>query len=350
MSQTFTDLLSNPVALSAMLHDTGVLLDTGGLLKADQHKTRLSVQALAGGVSSSIFRLDLGEQIYCVKQALPKLKVASEWHAPVERVFAEIDWIKTVALWLPHNVPEIVAVHAPTGSFIMRFLDAEHWLNWKTELLAQRIDPRIAERMGSVLGQIHRTSARQPEYAQKFANAANFLALRLDPYLLECARRVPKLDGALQRLVARTQATTLVITHGDVSPKNILLNRQADGEPLLLDAECANYGDPAFDLAFLLNHFLLKAIHLPDSSGALLQCFDDIWNGYREHINWEPEAEVQTRAAGLLAALLLARVDGKSPVEYLSAANRDRVRKIAHASIEQAVDRLEVLRHAVACG
>ncbi len=342
MNEGFVDLLNNPAALQQMLRETGLSVND------KVHQARLAVHPLTGGVSSNIFRIELDGKNYCIKQALPKLKVASDWQAPIERVFAEIDWIKTVAQWQPHNVPEIVATHPASGSFIMRFLDGKDWPNWKTELLAGRVERHVAERIGAILGRIHQASARTDRFARQFANAANFRTLRLDPYLLECARKHPRLSAQLHHLVSRTEANTLVLTHGDVSPKNILLNRHAHDEPLLLDAECANYGDPAFDLAFLLNHFVLKAIHMPDARAALLQSFDAIWDAYRVAITWESETSLQARSASLLAGLLLARIDGKSPVEYLNAADRDRVRRLATPLVEQSVDRLGAIRDTAA--
>ncbi len=341
MNEDFIDLLNQPDALRKMLLETGLTSDPA------LDSSKLTVQALTGGVSSSIFRVDLGSEVFCVKQALPKLKVASDWRAPVERVFAEIDWIKTVAGWLPEHVPEIVATHPASGSFVMRFLDTRDWSNWKSELLAQRVDRKIASKVGAVLGQIHQTSAGQAGLAERFAHAGNFRALRLDPYLLECARRTPRLKERLHTLVSRTESSTKTLIHGDVSPKNILLNRRADFSPLLLDAECANFGDPSFDLAFLLNHFLLKAVHMPDSSTLLLESFDDIWQAYRQRINWEHEDELQARAADLLSGLLLARIDGKSPVEYLSEENRNRLRPVAEHLLQHPPGKLEAVAEGV---
>src|SRR5438270_4387642 len=43
-----------------------------------------SAAALCGGISSDIYRVDLPSATICVKRALPKLKVAADWHAPPE--------------------------------------------------------------------------------------------------------------------------------------------------------------------------------------------------------------------------------------------------------------------------
>jgi aminoglycoside phosphotransferase (APT) family kinase protein len=148
----------------------------------------------------------------------------------------------------------------------------------------------------------------------------------LEPYLVESARVHPHLADVLHALVTRTAATRRVLVHGDVSPKNILAG--PDG-PVLIDAECAWFGDPAFDVAFCLNHFLLKAAHLPSQAESLMSCFEMMTRAYFAHVHWEPTRELERRAASLLPGLTLARVAGKSPVEYLAEPARDRVRTLA---------------------
>ena len=96
-----------------------------------------------------------------------------------------------------------------------------------------------------------------PAVAAEFPTDDIFRALRLDAYLLAAGRKRPEAAKALEAIVERTAATRLALVHGDVSPKNILLG--AEG-PVFLDAETAWWGDPAFDLAFCLNHLLLKRL------------------------------------------------------------------------------------------
>ena len=112
----------------------------------------------------------------------------------------------------------------------------------------------------------------------------------------------------------RTAQARIALVHGDVSPKNILVG--PDG-PVLLDAECAWYGDAAFDIAFCLNHLLLKSVLMPEHALDLLSSFDALAGNYFEAVHFEPRAQLEARAASLLPALALARIDGKSPVEYL---------------------------------
>jgi aminoglycoside phosphotransferase (APT) family kinase protein len=178
--------------------------------------------------------------------------------------------------------------------------------------------------------------------AREFATDSGFYAIRLEPYLVATARVHADLATVLQGLVERTARTRLALVHGDVSPKNILVG--PDG-PVFLDAECAWYGDPAFDLAFCLNHLLLKGAWVPESQPAYLACFDALARAYLNGVSWESRDVLEARAASLLPGLLLARVDGKSPVEYLRDEERkDRVRRVARALLQSPPLRLAAVR------
>jgi aminoglycoside phosphotransferase (APT) family kinase protein len=178
--------------------------------------------ALTGGVSSGIYRVDLRSGSYCVKQALPQLKVAKEWKVPVERVFSEIDWLKTVDEIVPGHVPRVLGQDDTTKSFVMPFLGPEY-RNWKAEMLGGHIDASVAQQVGDVLGRIHAATADDSELAARFATDDNFYAIRLEPYLVETARVHAALADGLLATVKRTASTCRVLVHGDVSPKNILV-------------------------------------------------------------------------------------------------------------------------------
>jgi len=269
---------------------------------------------LAGGVSSDIWRVDLPGRSLCVKRALPRLKVAADWQAPVSRNAYEWAWLRFAAQQRPLNVPEPLAHDPAAGVFAMRFLDPADHPVWKAQLLAGSVDPAVAAQVGSVLAALHQASAGRADLAHAFDSGANFHALRLEPYLLASAERHADLAPALRALVARTGSTRMALVHGDISPKNILVGPHG---PVLLDAECAWYGDPAFDVAFCLNHLLLKGLVLPERREALHAAFDAFVAAYFEAAAFEPRAALEARAATLLPGLLLARIDGKSPVEYL---------------------------------
>ncbi len=325
-----------PVDLSS---DTAAMQRIFMALGLAQPDEPVRAQALAGGVSSGIYRVDLRSGSYCVKQALPRLKVAKVWQVPVERVFAEIGYLRVVGGIAPGSVPQVLGEDAVSKSFVMPFLGAEY-RNWKADLLAGHVDIALARSMGALLGRIHAATADDAELARRFATDADFHAIRLEPYLVETAREHPALAPTLLALVERTATTRRALVHGDVSPKNILVGPQG---PVLLDAECAWFGDPAFDVAFCLNHFLLKAAHLPAQAPQLLAAFRAFSDAYLAQVQWESAATLEGRVATLLPGLALARIDGKSPVEYLGETERAEVRAAAIALLQDPPSTLETI-------
>jgi Ser/Thr protein kinase RdoA (MazF antagonist) len=196
--------------------------------------------------------------------------------------------------------------------------------------------------VGRTLGRIHAATAGHKEIARPFDNDATFHAIRLEPYLEATAARHPEVADALYALSRATLARHQALVHGDVSPKNILVG--PDG-PIFLDAECAWYGDPAFDLAFCLNHLLLKCLWTPAAAAEFLAAFDALRAGYFEAMTGD--ARLEARTAALLPALFLARIDGKSPVEYVTAeGDRERVRTFAVPLVRTPVAELATIRNA----
>lgn len=299
---------------------------------------------LTGGVASDIWKVEAGTRTFAVKRALAKLRVAREWVVPVKRNASEVDWLRTAGSVVPTAAPHILAHDPEIGAFAMDYLDPARHPVWKARLAAGEADAMFAASVGGTIAQIHAATAHSDALARQFANDELFHAIRLEPYLEATAGAHPDLADALMQLSRDTLATKLALVHGDVSPKNILVG--PDG-PVFLDAECAWYGDPAFDLAFCLNHMLLKCVWVPRATKGFLACFDALTESYRARVTWEAPAELERRAARLLPALFLARVDGKSPVEYIvEETDKAKVRRVARHFIASPPERLAQVRDA----
>lgn len=295
-------------------------------------------EALTGGVSSDIWKVTTADRTFCVKRALAKLKVAADWSAPVERNHYEVAWSRIAHAIVPGAAPEILYHDEAEMFCAMSFLDPGDHRLWKSELRDGRADPADAGEVGHRLGCIHAATANNSQVAARFPRHDIFQAIRLEPYLEATAAVHPDLRDALFALSRRTSATRMVMIHGDVSPKNILLG--PDG-PVFLDAECACMGDPAFDLAFCLNHLLLKCLWNRPARSSFEACFEAMTDRYLAKVDWEPADAIERRAASLLPGLLLARVDGKSPVEYLQTdTDRTLVRHCARALLKSSPSRL----------
>jgi aminoglycoside phosphotransferase (APT) family kinase protein len=313
--------------------------------------------ALAGGVSSDIYRVDLAGGPICVKRALPQLRVSAVWEAPVERNRWEVAWMRTAAAVVPEFVPRVLADDAESRSFAMEFLPPERHHVWKAQLRDGIVEVDTAAEVARRIVAIHRATAGKADLAKRFATDHIFHPIRLEPYLLATAARHPDCAAALTRLAEVTAANKRALVHGDVSPKNILVREEpgTDPEPgkgvnqrpspILLDAECAWYGDPAFDLAFCLNHMLLKCLWRPQWRDAYLACFDALATSYLAGVDWEAADAIEARVARLLPGLFLGRVDGKSPAEYVTdERDKDRVRRVARALLLDPLKKLGAVR------
>ena len=314
-----------------------------GLAGAD----KVVLTPLAGGVASDIYRVECAGRVFAVKRALDKLRVAADWRVPVERNAYEVGWLKIAGDAVAGAAPRILGHDPASGLFAMEYLDPARHPVWKHQLLAGRVDPAFAGEVGRRIAAIHGATAGDAAIASAFDTLHIFHPIRLEPYLEATALRHAQLAPTLLRLSHETAARRIALVHGDVSPKNILAGPSG---PVFLDAECAWYGDPAFDLAFCLNHLLLKIVHVAHAGAGLASSYQELARRYLAGVTWEDPDAVESRTAALLPALLLARIDGKSPVEYITEeADRARVRRAAIPMVRSTPTRLpDVLERAIA--
>lgn len=293
------------------------------------------ITMLRGGVSNRTVLVEraCGES-FVLKQALPKLRVQVNWECDPRRAHRE-------ALAL-----RVLERFAPAGAITpLRFEDEEHHLlamaavpqpheNWKTLLLAGQVDLGHARQFGGLLGRVHRESARHlAELPEELRDRSFFEALRIEPYYAFTATRNPVAAPFYSTLIAETRTQQVALVHGDYSPKNILVHRD---RLVLLDHEVAHIGDPAFDVGFALTHLLSKALHLPARREALLGAAGVFWETWRQAAGEVAEAVgVRPQAARHTLGCLLARVDGRSPLEYLAPAERDQQRAVVLALMER---------------
>jgi len=321
-------------ATIAGLTRAGLLTDSGAV----------ECVPLTGGVASDIWLVRGGSRPFVVKRALEKLRVAADWHAPVARNASEVAWLRRAAAIAPEAVPAVLAHDAELGFFAMSYLPPERYPVWKTALRDGRIDVQFAGAVGRAIATIHASTAMRREIAPEFNEDSVFRALRIEPYLEYTAAHHPEVANALYAMAAVVLGRHVALVHGDVSPKNILAG--PDG-PVFLDAECAWFGDPAFDLAFCLNHLLLKCLWRPAHGARYLASFEALAAAYLAKVDWEDAAAIEARVARLLPALLLARIDGRSPVEYIvDERPKALVRSFAVPLIKAPLPRLAAVREA----
>ncbi len=285
------------------------------MLRRDGHvrDPQARLTPLSGGVSSELYLVEDGAEKFVVKRALAKLKVKDNWFADVSRNATEWKYLEYVGRLMPGVVPKLRFTNPDAGYFGMEFL-GDDFANWKQRLLAGDCRTEHAALAGKFLGEIHRRTSFNIKLWEQFDTTPNFHQLRIEPYLLTTGNRHPELRDLFFAEAQRIESTREVLVHGDFSPKNILISGH---RMVLLDCEVAWYGDPAFDVAFLLNHLFLKSLHHAPRRFGIEGMIAAFWSAYKEARRGTTRP-IELRVVPLLLMLLLARVDGKSPAEYLT--------------------------------
>jgi aminoglycoside phosphotransferase (APT) family kinase protein len=270
------------------------------------------VTELGGGVSNTVFLVEAEGGSFILKQSLPRLRVKDEWLADRSRILREMESLVDAAEFLPPGgVPRVLWADAENYAFAMELVAGEAW---KSELMAGRVHAQTAGRVGELLGTFVGATWGREAYREKYGDQRAFDQLRIDPYYRTVARRHPDVAPLVGRLIEESAARRVSLVHGDWSPKNILVS---GGRVTLIDFEVVHYGDPCFDAAFCLNHLLLKWFALPARRGAMLEAVGAYWAGLEAALPRPALAFFESGTLRHLGCLMLSRVDGKSPAEYL---------------------------------
>lgn len=298
----------------------------------------VKVRKLTGGVSNAVLYVARSDdEDFVLKQAREQLQVADPWFCSVERILREIEVLRVCERVLqPADDTATAAATTPR----LLFTDRDNFLftmsavasheTWKEQLLRGTADLATSAACGCLLGRLHAGTQHGAGLPESFSNRDFFEDLRVDPYYRQVARVHPELQGAIDILIRSVYDHQECLVHGDFSPKNLLVDA---GGLVLVDFEVGHFGDPAFDLGFFLAHLLLKSFHARPDHASYLALIERFWDSYAVQVRpvansgqWE---SLCRRTIVNLAGCLLARVDGKSRVEYLADAQRDQVRRFA---------------------
>ncbi len=304
------------------------------------HEKGASVEVLGGGVSNGVWRVDSPDGSFVVKQARGKLRVADDWTANRERTLTEGEALQVVASVTPGLVPAVVDVDADAVVLITRAAPAQ-WRDWKTILLATgdhghdrsadadasaEREASTAHEVGSALAAWHGATTGERLAGTRMDDPQTFEQLRVDPYHRTVMHRYPDVAGLVADVVDDMASRRVCLVHGDLSPKNVLV--AADPPTAhsvgarglwVIDFEVAHWGEPRFDLAFLLSHLLMKSVHQPRRSSVHRAAGAAFLDAYeRGRTGRGVEQVVDGVLSAHVGCLLLARVYGKSPAEYLT--------------------------------
>jgi len=278
----------------------------------------IKVEILTGGVSNTVLAISTATKNLVLKQALPALKVAELWEADPRRAIVEADALELFHSLNPEIVPKLVFVDPIRFVVIMERVPLSSRV-WKSELLEGIYRPQVARTLGITLSQWHNYGIINPAAHKKFMEDTLFDQLRIDPFYRFVAAKNVNLQDSIHQLIAELENDKSTIVHGDFSPKNFMVTE--DDHVYILDFEVMHVGNPVFDLAFIVAHLLCKFFHAPNAEEAaeLSNIANNFLNAYQE------QTEVSETLVLHTALIALARVEGKSPVNYLSKSEQEKV-------------------------
>lgn len=290
----------------------------------------IAVRPLGGGVSNITLLVEGKTNLqrrWVVKQSLEKLDVKADWRSDRSRILREALALQKLRPILGAGaLPEVVHTDAKKFLYVMTAAPVGSQ-PWKEQLLAGRADAAVAQNAGSMLAKMINASREDKALSEEFWDRAVFYQLRVEPYYRSTASRHPELRREFHDLIATSLNIRTSLVHGDYSPKNMLVQGE---NVFLIDFEVAHWGDPSFDAAFMMSHLFLKALHLPAASGQIIALAFDFWKALLATLDPKAAMGLEYLSLRHLGALMLARIDGKSPVEYIQdSETKERVRKAA---------------------
>jgi 5-methylthioribose kinase len=305
-------------------------LKKSGRIPSDEQP---KVTVLQGGVSNKTVLLGRETESWVIKQALPKLRVEVDWFSDPSRIHREALGLRYLSQFMPQNVPQFIFEDVENHLLVMSAVPKPHE-NWKSILLKGDLLQHHVKAFGELLGYMHRQAYdRRTDFTEFFADTSFFESLRLEPYYLYTASQVPTAAPFLEALVEDTRKQQLTLVHGDYSPKNILIYQD---HLVLLDYEVIHWGDPAFDLGFGMTHLLSKGHYLEEQRSTFLNAAWVFWKSYGRIVKELPWSRgLEARAVRHTLSCMLARVRGRSPLEYLNDSHRQRQEKIVLALMSQ---------------
>jgi len=273
------------------------------------------VEVLTGGVSNVVLAITTKNQKMVLKQALAELMVAQKWEADQRRAIVEANAIALFHKLSPDQVPNLVFLDPERFILILDRVPVGSTV-WKSDLLDGVINPDIAEVLGTTLAQWHNFGEKDKEARLQFMEDSLFEQLRIDPFYRFVAAKNEALKPVITKLINELEGDKTTIVHGDFSPKNIMVGM--DDQVYILDFEVTHVGNPVFDLAFLLAHLLCKKFRTdePLEEKLLGASAERFINAYEVIRPIDSSLYLHT------ALIALARVEGKSPVNYLDSSKQ----------------------------
>lgn len=300
--------------------------------------TEATATPLGDVISNRVIQVTWDDDCLVAKQPLANFRIKYDRPITVQRVHNEVAAIRAWSdvirdVNLPADVPDVRFEDQNNHIIALSCIPSAE--NWRAELLEEgRVDEDVVNTAGHLLGAVHDTTHGDASLADQFEMNRTEVhdICRMDVHHDTVAAEYPELADHVKATAESILKQRDTLVHGDFCPKNILVDR-LDGTRLwVIDMEFAHWGAPAFDVAYMLNYLLLKAVALAGLRERLLASVTQFWEHYDRAFAASDEATVMAE----LPIRMLARVDGRSRVGWVDVAEAETVRRAARRIVAEA--------------
>ncbi len=290
---------------------------------------------LRGRRGARVSRVALESRTVCVKrtgEATPH-GPASPGRAP--HFGAEARWCRAAQAIAPGSVPALLGEHPSGCALAMEDLPASEFPSWQSRLAAGQVEPWVAAEAAHLIGRIHAATAHNVAVRQQFEAHNAFFAERLAEIFERAAAANPDCAWELRRREGALATARVALVHGDLVPANILVGPRG---PVLVDADCAHFGDPMADVASLLAELMVRQAAHAQLRRDYVACCEAFLRGYMAQIDWEMPEHAEARIAALVPAYVLGAILAGGVATLVSERGRAALRALVLAPPERLAD------------
>lgn len=297
------------------------------------------IQFVDHGLLNFVYRVNLPEKPIYIKQALETVK---EHHSLTDllknfstrRIYAERNAIILLKKIFPCNIkiPEIIRYDDKNNIIVLSDVEGKNGKLLKTELKKDIFNRLTASLAGTFLGRLHCSTFKSNHIIRRSKNLDRenwkfWLELRTIKIDTDKNILSPAVNTHIYDLyhTSFNEFTSDVVLMMDCHPGNIF--HRDNNEIGVIDFELASgTGDMAYDIGFLLGHYMIYAL-IHNCPVDALECIQKTWSSYisgiESIINQQDLVNLEDRTFRFASSVLLYRSIGGSKEKDLDAKERD---------------------------
>lgn len=234
---------------------------------------KCEVEELSGGIINRIFRAKTEKGVFVLKQFLDKAKIDKNIRLSPKRFFYEKYAINYLDRILDKKItPPIVFFDDKNKIICMKDLGVNNRLD--NLMLSNRLKPDVFSKIGKVLAEIHNKSFFNDSLSLLFDNE-EFQELKFD-YRYYRTMKYSSLIYARDELIQNCRKNKITFIHNDLKINNFFV--LDNNKFCLIDYEGSYYGDPAFEVGYLLGHLFVYYFNQPNLRNKKIVL--NFWNNY----------------------------------------------------------------------